>query len=129
MEQPYHHTLFNHYCYGPADLLQIRKGDSTMWLSLRDSGGRAAQAIYYGCIYWRLDREYIHLSLVQKVTAQELMAHSDSVTMRELQKNATDVPSLLKEWEQQGLSFFLHQGTEPEDEFLVVAESMEFKRI
>ena len=124
-----HHKLLDRYCYGPADLLQIRKGDSTMWLSLRDSGGRAAQAIYYGCIYWRLDREYIHLSLVHKVTAQELMAHPQSVTMTELQKNASDVPSLLREWERLGLTFYLHQGTGPEDEYLVAAKSMDFKRL
>ena len=123
--------LFNAYCFGPADLLQIRKGDSTMWLSLRDSVGRNAIAIYHDCVYWRLDQRQtgIHLSLVQRVTAQELLQQRNSISLLFLQKNTENVEQLLLDWEQAGLSFFLHQGNRPGLEFLVVARSLEYHEL
>ena len=49
--------VFESYCYGPVDVIKMRKGDSTLWLSLQDSAGRRAEAIYRGCVYWRLEPE------------------------------------------------------------------------
>ena len=121
--------LIESYCYGPVDLLQIRKGDSTMWLTLRDPVGRKARAVYHNCVYWRLDEKQtgMHLSLVQRITAQELLERKNSVTLRELQKNSSDVTRLLMDWESEGLSFYLHLGLQPEAEFLVVARSMVYR--
>ena len=121
--------LIESYCYGPVDLLQIRKGDSTMWLTLRDPVGRKARAVYHNCVYWRLDEKQtgVHLSLVQRVTAQELLQRKGSVTLRALHKNSSDVSRLLMDWEAEGLSFYLHLGIQPEMEFLVVASSMEYR--
>ena len=121
------HMMLDHYCYGPADLLQIKKGDSTMWLSLRDSNGCAARAEYRGCVYWRLSQAQIHLSLVRRVSAQEIADHPGSATMKALRKNANDVPGLLRQWEQDGLSFYLHSSSSPGEEFLVVARSLRYQ--
>ena len=120
-------TPLDSYCYGPVDLLKIYKGDSTMWLSLRDSMGKNAEAVYRGCVYWNLDREGTRLSLVQKVSPQDLVQYPDSITMQELRKNATDVPHLLREWDEAGLSFYLHLGSNPGEEFLVAAKSLEYR--
>ena len=120
-------TPLDSYCYGPVDLLKIYKGDSTMWLSLRDSMGKTTEAVYRGCVYWNLDQEGIRLSLVQKVSFEDLVQYPDSITMRELRKNATDVPHLLQEWEDAGLSFYLHLGSYPGEEFLVAAKSLEYR--
>ena len=123
------HPLFDSYCYGPADLLELQKGDSTMWLTLRDSAGKRTEAVYCGCVYWRLDQTGIRLSLVQRVTAQELLERHQAITVRELRKNATDVAGLLQEWEDAGLSFFLHLGSRPGMEYLVVARSLEYRDV
>ena len=119
--------LFQSYCYGPADLLTLRKGDSTMWLSLRDPAGKLAEAVYHGCVYWQLEQPRIHLSLVQRLSTEELMLHCDSPALRELRKNTSDVEGLLREWESEGLCLFLHLGNRPDAEFLVVARSLEYR--
>ena len=123
----FNNPLFYTYCYGSVEIKKLRKGDSTMWLSLEDSAGVHSDAIYHGCVYWRLEHAGLHLSLVLRVTASELLANPDSPTIRALQKNASDVPALLREWEAEGLSFFIHLGKEPDEEFLVVAESLEYR--
>ena len=125
------HNLFQSYCYGPADLIGVRKGSSTMQLKLRDSAGVLSEAVYSGCVYWRLGEEEtgIHLSLVQHVSAEELLRHPDSETMHALLRNADNVPGLLHEWEHSGLSFYLHLGATPENEYLVVAKSLHLREI
>lgn len=124
-------NLFESYCYGPADLLSVSKGSSTMHLTLRDPAGVPFEVFYQGCVYWRLGEEQagMHLSLVRHVSAAELLSDPDSETMRALRKNADDVPALLTDWEQSGLSFYLHLGTSPETEYLVAAKSLHLREL
>ena len=121
--------MFGGYCYGPADVIRLRKGDSTMWVLLRDSAGKAAEAVYSGCVYWRLERGQtgIHISLVEKLTADQLLQRKYSVTLRALQKNTGDVEKLIREWEAAGLSFYLHIGRKATEEYLVVAENLQYR--
>ena len=121
-------NLMSSYCYGPADLLGIRKGSSTMWLTLQDSAGKWAQAVYRGCVYWRLSEAQLgsHFSLVQKLSADELLQPCHAVTLRALEENTFHVDKLIREWEEAGLSFFLHFSSRAGSEFLVAAESMEY---
>lgn len=117
------------YCYGPADLMQVHKDGSTMWVSFRDSAGKRFEATYEGCVYWRLGPEHsgLHLALVERVTAQELEKHP--VILQALQKNATDVLQLLREWESAGLAFYLHIGAEAQEEYLVAAGSFRCREV
>ena len=116
------------FCFGPCDLLSISKGNSTLHLSLKDSAGRLAHATYQGCVYWRLPEHSIdkHISFVQRVSAAELLAHPNSITIHELKKNANNVADLLHEWEHSGLSFFIHLGNQLNSEYLVVAKSLTY---
>ena len=116
------------FCFGPCDLLSISKGNDTLYLSLKDSANRHAHAMYRGCVYWRLPEHQIdtHFSFVQRVSAAELLAHPNSITIYELKKNANNVADLLHEWEHSGLSFFIHLGNQINSEYLVVARSLEY---
>ena len=122
-------VLLESYCYGPVDLLRVRKGDSTMWLTLRDPVGRRAQAIYHDCVYWRLDEKQtgMHLPLVQRVSARKLLERKNSVTLLALRRNTRNVARLLLDWEAEGLNLYLHLGRRPEQEFLVVARSLVYR--
>ena len=122
---------FGGYCYGPVDLVGIQKGDNTMWLQLQDSAGRTAKAVYRGCVYWRLEQgwEGMHVPMVQRVTADELISRPDSASVVSLHKNSDDVAGLLREWEAEGLNFYLHFGSEKGSEYLVVAKSVEYKEL
>ena len=119
------------YCYGPVDLLSLEKGSDTMWLSVGDAAGRIASVTYHGCVYWRLEEAppHTHLSWVQRVTLTDLLERKDSVTWLALRKNSDDVESLLREWESEGLSFYMHYGSTPDAEYLVAAKSMTYKPI
>lgn len=121
-------SLFDSYCYGPVDLLRMHKGDSTMWLSLREPNGKKARAVYRGCVYWRTDelQTGTHLSLVQKLDASALLQKSHAAALQALQKNSRHVEQLVRDWENEGLSFYLHLGSEIGNEFLVVAKSLEY---
>ena len=121
--------LFDGYCYGPADVVKLEKGDSTMWLEVRDPAGKRAKAVYEGCVYWRLGPEGIHFSLVREVTPEELTGHPDSVSMTALKRNARNVEQLLQEWKQAGLNFYLHLGSLPGQEYLVVAKSLQYQEL
>ena len=120
--------IFASYCYGPADIVRIRQGDSTMWAFLRDSAGRTAQAVYRGCVYWQLTPRHagVHLSLVQQFTAGQLLMRHGSPALLTLQKNTSNVAKLLNEWEAAGLKFYLHVGSFPEKELLVAAENLDY---
>lgn len=122
-------NFLNSYCYGPVDLVGMKRDSSSMCLMLRDSAGKSARAVYTGCVYWRLDPTDIgiHLSLVRRVGVRELLGRPNSVTMLALRKNADDVSRLLGEWEAAGLSFFLHLGSQPGMEFLVVARELDYQ--
>lgn len=119
------------YCYGPADLIAIEKSDNVMWLQLQTISGRKAQAVYKGCVYWRLDKEQIglHIPFVQQLTVEELFQSSHLITLLFLQKNSDDVESLLKEWENEGLKFYIHYGITKGSEYLVVARELEYKEM
>ena len=129
MEKKTLQALFDSYCYGPVDLIQLRKGDSTMWLVLKDTAGKRAEAVYHDCVYWRIGPEQAgtHLSYVQRVSAGELQSRKGSISLQALQRNACNVDSLLQDWEEEGLSFYLHIGNKPDQEYLVVARSLEYR--
>ena len=122
--------IFDEYCYGPVDIMSLRKGSSTMWLQLQDVLGRKALATYRGCVYWSLDTEQIgmHLPLVCKVSAQQLLTHS-SPSLMLLRRNSSDIKSLLTDWEKDGLNFYVHYGPSKDQEFLVVASSKQYEEL
>ena len=121
--------MFGNYCYGPVDLESVRKGDSTLCLLLREHMGKSARAVYRGCVYWRLGESEtgLHLPLVQRITADGLLRQEASFTLLELRKNSDHVETLLRDWEQEGLQFYLHYGPQPGTEYLVVARSLEYR--
>ena len=121
--------LFDGYCYGPADVLKLEKGDSTMWLEVRDAAGKRARVVYEGCVYWRLGPEKIHFSLVREVTVRELLSRPDGISMTALKRNARHVEQLLQEWKRLGLNFYLHLGSLPGQEFLVAAKSLQYQEL
>lgn len=120
--------MFGGYCYGPVDVIDICKGDTTMSLMLRDSSGREACATYEGCVYWRIGNEQKgeHFSLVKKVSADDIIRRDKSVTMLSLQKNNGCAEELLRDWEKAGLNFYIHIGKESQSDYLVVAETMTY---
>ena len=120
--------MFDNYCYGPVDIISIRRGNNTMWLQLLDTTGRKAQAIYRGCVYWFLGRKEkdLHIPLVIKISASELLSRTSSVILTELHRNSDNIESLIKNWENEGLNFYLHFGPDKGSEFLVVAKSLDY---
>ena len=122
-------ALFRSYCYGPADILQVCSWENRLELSLLDLDGAHTRAVYYGCVYRNLDRydAGTHLSLVQKLSAEALLRRQDSPVLSLLRKNADDVEELVRGWESDGLSFYLHCGPFPQKEFLVAAERLEYR--
>ena len=123
--------IFDSYCYGPGDLTAVHKGDSTLWLQLTDSAGRTAKAVYRGCVYWQMDLCHTgcHLSMVQQLSARELLMLHSSPALMALQKNTKNVAKLLEHWEKQHLSFYLHWGNFPEGDLLIVAESLDYREL
>ena len=118
--------LFHGYCYGPVDLLSVEKNQKTMWLRMRTAAGGRARAVYEDCVYWQLGRDEVgqHISLVRRLSAEELLKNTDSSILRELQKNSDHVPQLLRDWEQLGLHLYVHYGAERNSEYLVAAHRM-----
>ena len=123
--------LFGGYCYGPVDLVKVRRIDNSMQLQLRTIKGGIAYANYDGCVYWRLDssQKGMHIPIVQQMTADELIDRNDSDTLLSLQKNSNNVEKLLHDWEDDGLKFYLHYGTEPGSEYLIAARNMKYREI
>ena len=121
--------LFEGYCYGPADIKDIVKEESTMVIRLKTSGGRKALAVYEGCVYWRIGENEMgmHISLVQQKKLEELLHTPDSPTLRELVRNSEDVESLLREWEAEGLNFYMHYGSIRGSEYLVAAKNLIYR--
>ena len=113
------------YCYGPADILRVCPGNSSLWLNLVDSTGHQGWAVYQDCIYRQVScrQSGLHLSLVRRVEPWELQMPSITDSLR---KNSDHVQQLLKAWKQQGYSFFLHIGSRQDSDFLVVAKRLEF---
>lgn len=129
MRTPEDDRIMGGYCYGPADLNRIEKGDSMMWLQLSTVSGDAATALYEDCVYWRLEKEQtgLHIPLVEQLTADELLKPSHYDTLNELKKNSDNVENLLKSWEKEGLKFYLHYGVNPGSEYLVVAGNLKYR--
>ena len=119
-------NFMDSYCYGPADILKICPGSSSLWLNLIDSTGHQGWAIYRGCVYRQVSRRQsgMHLSLVRKVEPWELQL---PCILDSLRNNTDHVQQLLKTWKQQGYSFFLHITSRPDSDFLVVARSLELR--
>ena len=118
--------ILDTYCYGPGDVTRVRRGDSTLWVTLRDCAGRKAEAVYEDCVYWPLLRTGMHLTMVQQVTALQLLRGQSPAALALLRRNAADIHALLTEWESQGLSFYLHTGFFPEREFLIIAGGLRY---
>lgn len=112
------------YCYGPADILKICPGDHSLLLNLMDSTGHLYWAIYEDCIYRQLPANRQHLSMVRRVQPVELQSPG---ILECLQKNTDHVQKLLNIWMQQGYSLFLHMGSRPDSDFLVVAKKLKLK--
>ena len=114
------------YCYGPADILKICTGSSSLWMNLQDSTGHQGWAVYRGCIYRQISSRQagMHLSMVRRVEPADL---NEPAILESLQKNSDHVLQLLRAWSQQGYSFFLHISSHPDSDFLVVAKSLELR--
>ena len=119
-------TLFDSYCYGPVDLVDFHYTQDTLKLSLKNYDGQYSEATYHDCLYCQLDQGQIgiHLSLVQHISAQQLLQNKQSIMFLKLQKTTRNVARLLHEWETIGLSFYLHLSTN--SEFLIAAHDLEY---
>lgn len=117
------------YCYGPADLVRVWKGPSTLCLQLSDSAGKTAEAIYEGCAYLPSGRGYtgMHLSLVQEVTAEQLLQRCSGRNGITFKEELGDVKNVLENWEKTGLKLFLHICGHTE--FLVAAKNLNYRII
>lgn len=122
-------SIWSSYCYGPADLIHIQKRDRVIHFSLQDSVGNTATAIYHGCAFWHPDLlklAGLHLSLVQRATVPELLQMPNAAALLPLQLNDSSRSKILYGWEACGLSFYLHQSSKPDTDFLIVAKSLEY---
>ena len=119
--------ILDGYCYGPADLIRVWKGPSVLWLELTDPSGKRAEAIYEGCVYLPAQKGYagLHLSLVQQVTAEQLLSRENPDSLLGLPEDSVSERDCLQNWKDQGLKFYIHMGNQKE--FLVVAKNLNYR--
>ena len=121
--------ILKDYCYGPVDLLDVRQGSDDMRLTLRTADGRTATAHYHGCVYWQFDHtaKGKRLPLVRCFTADELLSQPKSPCLCLLARDTGDAGEALREWEAEGLRFYLHDTAERGEAYLVAARKLEYE--
>lgn len=123
-----HRNLFDGYCYGPVELIDVKKDSGNMFLTLKDSVEKISHAEYHECVYWRIDESLngIRLLLVKEMTADTIIKMKKSTIHSDLKNNSDNIENLLREWSDEGLKFYVHFTDIPDHEYLVVAENLDY---
>ncbi len=119
------------YLYGPATLQKVEKFLHTMRLTLEESFDKAGEALYEDCIYWQIDLEHqgTRFLVVEAKSLDALLAGPPSPCLQALYFNTPNIKTLLTQWDKEGMSFFVHYGAHPGEEYLVVAQKLTYRRL
>ncbi len=111
------------YCYGPVTVMEVKKYENSMKITVRSAQGRSSEVEYLNCIYWQIDSSAVgqNFLIVEEKTAEQLLEMGDNPCVRLLSQNAASIKNLIEQWRDEGMHFYVHHVENPTKEYLVVA--------
>ncbi len=121
--------MLSKYCYGPVMVIDVKKFENSMQLTVQEEFGKTCTVYYNNCIYWQIDETLKgeRLLMVEEKTVQELLNIKDSPCVCALNKNAASIDKLLIQWHEEGMHFYLHYADNLKEDYLVVASGFEYQ--
>ncbi len=122
--------MLSKYCYGPVNILDVKKYENSMHVFASSSFGHSCKVVYENCIYWQIDESLKgkRLLIVEEKSVDELIRMRDSVCVISLKQNAANVEKLIRQWHEEGMHFYVHYTDTLQKEYLVVASKLDIEK-
>lgn len=120
---------FDGYYLGEMILVGVERDNTGLCLHLNYIQYRFAEAHYIGCAFSQLTERSVGTSihLVRRVDAGELKSSYALMNLAGELEDCEKALQCVQKWEERGLHFYLHYGTQRNEEYLIVCKSLRYK--